>query len=201
MTNVLVIGATGIIGQKVVRELLDKTDDYLTLMARNTSLVSIDEKRERVVQGDVIDDKPLDEALEGNETVVLAADSNLAFSMQRIINAMDGKNIKRFLFITSMGKYNEIPVKDGASGNLTEGSILQPYKNATDLLEDSDLNYTIVRPAQFDASKDIDYVVTHNGGAQKSNDVSVNSVVDLVVKLVNDNSLDAHDNLAISRVA
>jgi len=201
MTNVLVIGATGIVGQKVVNELLDKTDDYLTLMARNTSFVSIDEKRGRVVQGDVIDDKPLNTALDGNETVVLAADSNLSFSMQRIITAMDEKKIKRLIFVTSMGKYNEIPVKDGASGNLTEDSILKPYKNSTDMVENSDLNYTIVRPGQFDGSQDTDYVLAHDGAALKSNDVSVNSVVDLVVKLVNNNRLAAHDNLGISRVA
>lgn len=51
MTNVLIIGATGLVGQKVTKYFLDKTDDYLTLMARNTSILSIDEKRERVVEG------------------------------------------------------------------------------------------------------------------------------------------------------
>ena len=103
MTNVLVVGATGIIGQKVTKQLLDKTGDYLTLLARNTSILSIDEKREREVHGDVLDDKVLNEALDGNDIVLMATDSNLGLSVQRIIDGMKMKKIKRLIFITSMG--------------------------------------------------------------------------------------------------
>ncbi len=201
MTNVLIIGATSLVGQKVTKHFLEKTDDHLTLMARNTSMLSIDEKRERVVQGDVIDDEPLYKALNGNETVFIAMDSNLAQSVQRIVNGMDRLSIKRLLFITSMGVNNEIPVTDGASGNLAEDALLRPYRDAIELIENSDLNYTIIRSGQFDGSQDTNYVLSHNGEDLQTNDVSLNSVADLVIKLTNDNSLDSHDNLGISRVA
>ncbi|GEO59059.1 NAD(P)H-binding protein [Companilactobacillus bobalius] len=201
MTNVLVVGATGIIGQKVTRQLLDKTDDYLTLLARNTSILSIDEKREREVHGDVLDDKVLNEALDGNDIVLMATDSNLGLSVQRIIDGMKMKKIKRLIFITSMGLYNEMPVTDGASGNLAQDALLQPYRTAVSLIEDSELNYTILRATRLDAGKDINYDLVDKGEAPTSEDVSYDSVVDYAVRLVNNGKLESHKNVEISRRA
>ncbi|GEO48294.1 NAD(P)H-binding protein [Companilactobacillus kimchii] len=201
MTNVLVVGATGIIGQKVTKQLLDKTDDYLTLLARNTNILSIDEKREREVHGDVLDDKVLNEALDGNDIVLMATDSNLGLSVQRIIDGMKMKKIKRLIFITSMGLYNEMPVTDGASGNLAQDALLQPYRTAVSLIEDSELNYTILRATRLDAGKDINYDLVDKGEAPTSEDVSYDSVVDYAVRLVNNGKLESHKNVEISRRA
>lgn len=186
MTNVLIIGASGVIGQRVTKKLLENTDDSLTLMARNTSSVSID-------------DKPLNAAMEGNSIVLVAADSNLAFSVQRIIDAMKIKSINRLIFITSMGLYNEIPVTDGASGNLTQNALLQPYRAAVEMIENSGLNYTILRPVQFDEGRDVSYEISSKGETPKNKDVSYDSTVDYIVKLVNDDMLDSKENLAICR--
>lgn len=199
MTNVLVVGATGIIGQKVTKQLLDKTDDYLTLLARNTNILSIDEKREREVHGDVLDDKVLNEALDGNDIVLMATDSNLGLSVQRIIDGMKMKKIKRLIFITSMGLYNEMPVTDGASGNLAQDALLQPYRTAVSLIEDSELNYTILRATRLDAGKDINYDLVDKGEAPTSENVSYDSVVDYAVRLVNNGKLESHKNVEISR--
>lgn len=201
MTNVLVVGATGIIGQKVTKQLLDKTDDYLTLLARNTNILSIDEKREREVHGDVLDDKVLNEALDGNDIVLMATDSNLGLSVQRIIDGMKMKKIKRLIFITSMGLYNEMPVTDGASGNLAQDALLQPYRTAVSLIENSELNYTILRATRLDAGKDINYDLVDKGEAPTSEDVSYDSVVDYTVRLVNNGKLESHKNVEISRRA
>ena len=201
MTNVLIIGATGIIGQKVTKQLLDETDDYLTLLARNTNILSIDDKREREVHGDVLDDKVLNQALDGNDIVLMATDSNLGLSVQRVIDGMMAKKIKRLIFITSMGLYNEIPVTDGASGNLAQDALLQPYRTAVELIEDSDLNYTILRATRLDAGKDVNYDLVDKGENPTSEDVSYDSVVDYAVRLVNDGKLESHKNVEISRRA
>jgi hypothetical protein len=145
------------LAKKVTKQLLDETDDYLTLLARNTNILSIDDKREREVHGDVLDDKVLNQALDGNDIVLMATDSNLGLSVQRVIDGMMAKKIKRLIFITSMGLYNEIPVTDGASGNLAQDALLQPYRTAVELIEDSDLNYTILRATRLDAGKDVNY--------------------------------------------
>lgn len=41
-----------------------------------------------------------------------------------------------------MGIYNEIPASVGQEGNLKNNPILQKYRDADDIIEDSDLAYT-----------------------------------------------------------
>ncbi|MQS76969.1 NAD(P)H-binding protein [Companilactobacillus halodurans] len=199
MTNVLIIGATSLVGQKATKYFLNKTDDHLTLMARNPGFLSIDKNRGRVVQGDVLDDIPLDDALDDIDIVVITADSNLALSAERIIGGMDKHGVDRLIFITSMGLYNEVPVTDGASGNLTNQAILKPYQAAVQAIESSDLNYTIVRPSQFDESQDLNYEVVPEGEAGVSGDVSLNSVADFIIKAANNDKVDSHESVAICR--
>ncbi|KRN98918.1 NAD(P)H-binding protein [Companilactobacillus kimchiensis] len=201
MANVLIIGATSSMGQLAARYFLNKTDDNITLMARYTGLLSpIDEKRERVFQGDIIDEQILSDAMKGIDVVLVSLDSNEERLIQKIIDMMDKHGIKRFLFLTSMGICNEVPLTTGASGNLTEDSILNPYKEVISVIENSDLNYTIIRPSWLDDGKDVDnYEITHNGTPYRENDVSRESVADLIVRLAHNDKLGSHDDLAISR--
>ena len=202
MTNVLIIGATSLMGETAAKYFLNKTDDNITLMARYTDLLTIDEKRERVFQGDIIDEEILNDAMKGIDVVVVALDSNEERLIQKIIDAMDREGIKRFLFLTSMGICNEIPITSGASGNLTEERILAPYQQVVDVIESSDLNYTIIRPSWLDDGKDVDnYEIVHNGKPYNVDTVSRDSVADLIVRLAHNDKLGSHDDLAISRKA
>lgn len=203
MANVLIIGATSSMGQLATKYFLNKTDDNITLMARYTGLLSpIDESRERVFQGDIIDEQILDDAMKGINVVLVSLDSNEERLIQKIVDAMDKEGVKRLLFLTSMGICNETPITAGASGNLTENSILKPYREVIHVIESSDLNYTIIRPSWLDDGKDVDnYDVTHNGAPFLENDVSRYSVADLIVRLAHNDRMGQCDNLAISRKA
>lgn len=201
MANVLIIGATSAMGELAAKYFLNKTDDNITLMARYTGLLDpIEKERERVFQGDIIDEETLDNAMKGIDVVLVSLDSNEERLIQKIIDAMDKDNVKRFLFLTSMGISNEIPITNGASGNLTEESILKPYQEVVEVIENSDLNYTIIRPGWLDNGEDTDnYEIVHNGAPYRNDRVSKNSVADLIIRLAHNNRLGAHDSLAISR--
>ncbi|MFC6177493.1 NAD(P)H-binding protein [Companilactobacillus huachuanensis] len=202
MANVLIIGATSLMGQKATKFFLDKTDDNITLMARYTGLLTIDEKRERVFQGDIIDEKILDDAIRGVDVVLVSLDSNEELLIQKIIDAMNKEGVRRFIFLTSMGLYNEVPITNGASGNLNDGEILAPYQEVVDAIENSDLNYTIVRPTWLDNGQDVDnYEIVRKGGQSKTDTVASSSVADLIVRLAHNGKLGSHDSLAISRKA
>ena len=202
MANVLIIGATSLMGQKATKFFLDKTDDNITLMARYTGLLTIDEKRERVFQGDIIDEEILDSAMEGVDVVLVSLDSNEELLIQKIIDAMDKEGVRRFIFLTSMGLYNEVPTTNGASGNLNDGEILAPYQQVVDAIAASDLNYTVVRPTWLDNGQDVDnYEIVRKGGLSKTDTVASSSVADLVVRLAHNGKLGSHDSLAISRKA
>lgn len=199
MANVLIIGATGSVGSATRQYFLEDTTDQLTLMARNTRrLGQLDTDRERAIAGSVTDQATLKEALSGQDVVFAALSGNLAGMAKSLITAMDQSDVKRLLFIASMGIYNEIPASVGG-GNLDENPVLQGYRDAADVVESSDLNYTVIRPGWFDNGNDTDYEVTKKGEHFGGHDVSRKSIADLVVRLAHDEQLGSRDSLGINR--
>jgi len=199
MTNVLIIGATGSVGSTTRRYFLENTTDQLTLMSRNTRrLGQLDAQRERAIAGSVTDQATLKTALDGQDVVFAALSGNLAGMAKSLITAMDHNDVKRLLFIASMGIYNEIPASVGG-GNLDENPVLQGYRDAADAVEASDLNYTVIRPGWFDNGNDTDYDLTKKGETFGGHDVSRKSVADLVVRLAHDDQLGSRDSLGINR--
>lgn len=198
MKNVLIIGATGTLGQAATQAILENTNDYLTLFSRSADRINIaDSSREKAIAGDVTSQADLDKALENQDAVFVALSGNLGRFAKSIVEAMDRNKVKRLVFITSMGIYNEIPASVGASGNLKNNPVLQTYRDAADVIENSDLDYTIVRPGWF-TSGPVDYEVTRKGEPFGGHDVSVASIADLVQKLVDDNNLYARDSIGIN---
>jgi len=199
MTNVLIIGATGSVGSTTRRYFLENTTDQLTLMSRNTRrLGQLDAQRERAIAGSVTDQATLKTALDGQDVVFAALSGNLAGMAKSLITAMDHNDVKRLLFIASMGIYNEIPASVGG-GNLDENPVLQGYRDAADAVEASDLNYTVIRPGWFDNGNDTDYDLTKKGEPFGGHDVSRKSIADLVVRLAHDDQLGSRDSLGINR--
>jgi len=199
MANILIIGATGSVGSTTRQYFLNQTTDQLTLMARHTQrLGRLNAQRERAITGSVTDQAALKAALNGQDVVFAALSGNLASMAQSLIAAMDQADVKRLLFITSMGIYNEIPASVGG-GNLDENPVLQGYRDAADLVEASDLNYTVIRPGWFDNGQDTDYEVTKKGEPFGGHNVSRQSIADLVVRLAHDDQFGSRDSLGINR--
>ncbi|HJA27574.1 MAG TPA: NAD(P)H-binding protein [Candidatus Limosilactobacillus intestinigallinarum] len=198
MKNVLIIGATGTLGSAARQAILAGTDDQLTLFARSANRIRVnDDSRETVISGNVMSDADLDKAMTGQNAVFAALSGNLGAYAEQIVAAMDRNNVSRLVFITSMGIYDEIPASIGASGNLSSNPILQTYRDAADEIEASDLNYTIVRPGWFTGGP-VNYEVTRKGEPFGGHDVSVSSIADIVMKLVDDDTLYSRDSIGVN---
>lgn len=199
MTNVLIVGATGSVGSVTRQYFLDQTTDQLTLMARHTDrLGQLDPDRERAVAGSVTDPTALQQALAGQEVVFAALSGDLPELAKALVTGMDQAGVGRLLFISSMGIYNEAPGDRGGS-NDPVASVLVPYRRAADIVEASDLNYTVIRPGWFDNGSDTDYQLTHKGEPFGGHDVSRKSIADLGVRLAHDPQLGSHESLGINR--
>ncbi|KRN28676.1 saccharopine dehydrogenase related protein [Lactobacillus selangorensis] len=198
MQKVLILGATGTVGSAVRQTLLTETDDQLTLFARHPNGLQTNPAREQVIAGDVMSESDLRTAIRGQEVVFAALSGNLGTMAQQIVSAMDAENVTRLIFITSMGIYNEIPAAIGADGNLKFNPALKPYRQAADVIEASDLNYTLIRPGWFDNGNP-SYEITHKGEPFGGHNVAVKSIADLVRRLSADSSLGSRDSLGIDR--
>ncbi|AKV55170.1 NAD-dependent epimerase/dehydratase [Bifidobacterium actinocoloniiforme DSM 22766] len=200
MTAVLIIGATGTVGAASRKRLLEGTSDRLTLMARHTrSLQPIDASRERIVSGSVTDPELLEGALKGQDAVLAALSGDLTSMAHSLVEGMDQAGVKRLIFISSMGIYDEIPDSVGASGNLSKNPILRDYRQAADLVEGSDLDYTVIRPGWFIGGDDPDYQITHKGEPFGGHDVCVSSIADLVARLIHEPGLGHRESLGINK--
>jgi nucleoside-diphosphate-sugar epimerase len=143
----------------------------LTLYLRNSHrLKNINSNRVRIIEGDVLDIEKLKEAMIGQDVVYANLAGNFEQMAKNIIEAMNATGVKRLIWISSVGIYDEAQEKFG--------SILDPYRKSAEIIEASDLDYTILRPAWFTNKDEIDYETTQKGEPSKGSVVSRKSVAD-----------------------
>lgn len=197
--KVLIIGATGSIGRVVSTELLKKTDAELVLAARHISPTMIsDASRETAINLDVTNDQELVTALDGIDFVFAALSGRMNTFAKHLVKVMDQVGVKRLAFITTMGIYQEIPSWLGESPNPYHNLILRPYRKAADTIENSDLDYTIIRPGWLDNGP-ADYELTKKGEPFGGHDVSRYAIADLVIKMVKNPEFGNRESFGINR--
>jgi uncharacterized protein YbjT (DUF2867 family) len=193
LSNILILGANGGIARIATNIFLKETDAQLTLYLRNSSrLRNLDPNRVRVIEGDVMDIEKLKEAMIGQDVVYANLAGNLEPMAKNIVETMNATGVKRLIWISSMGIYDEVPGEK-------YGSILDPYRKSAAIIEASDLDYTILRPAWFTNQDEIDYETTQKGEPFKGRVVSRKSVADLVVKLAVTPGLEVRRSLGVNK--
>jgi uncharacterized protein YbjT (DUF2867 family) len=141
LTNVLILGANGQLARNATRVLLRDTDAKLTLYLRRAGrLKNPDPKRVTIVDGDVLDRARLEAAMKGQDVVYANLSGAMKQQAESIVAAMHATGLTRLIFISSMGIYGEVPGE-------RYGSQLDPYRDSAAVIEASDLDYTILRPA------------------------------------------------------
>ena len=196
--KILIIGATGSIGSKLRKTLLEKTDYELTLFSTRAGSLKIDKNREKTIAGNVFDKAQLKEAVENQDVVFVALSGNLEKMAENIVEVMKNTGVKRIIFISSMGIYNELTNSKGAIGDLPNNSILMPYRKAADVIENSGLEYTVIRPGWFDEGSD-DYEITKKGEQFRGHDISRQAIVNFIAKLIEISDYGVNESFGISR--
>jgi uncharacterized protein YbjT (DUF2867 family) len=192
MTRILILGANGQLARHTTEVLLRTTDAALTLYLRRASrLKNANPGRIRIIEGDVTDARALAAAMKDQDVVY----ANLAGDMKRqaesIIEAMHASGVRRLIFISSMGIYEEVPGE-------RYRRVLDPYRDSAAAIEASDLDWTILRPGWFTQEPVIDYQLTRKGEPFRGHDVSLDSLSDLIVKLSTTHGLHVRESLGVS---
>jgi uncharacterized protein YbjT (DUF2867 family) len=173
MSKVAILGASGSLARVATELFLRETDAQLT-------------------EGDVLDTARLAEALAGQEVVYANLAGDLEPMAKSVVTAMHQAGVRRLIWISSMGIYDEVPGEK-------YGSVLEPYRRSARIIEASDLDYTILRPAWFTSAEEIDYETTWKGEPFKGGVVSRKSVAALVVKLAESPELEVRGSLGVSK--
>ncbi len=87
-------------------------------------------------------------------------EEDLDIQANSVIAAMKACDVKRLIFVLSLGIYDEVPGKFGEWNNAVIGEPLKPFRRAADAIEASGLEYTILRPAWLTDEDIIDYELT-----------------------------------------
>ena len=202
MTKIAILGAAGQIAQLVEPMLLKKTDVDMVLYLRHPNkLHQVDESREEIIKGDASNFNELKAALAGVDLVYAnLAGANIEDQAETVVKAMDANGIKRLIWVSSLGIYNEVPGKFGEWNKNILGSYLTTYRAAADKITESDLDYTIIRPAWLTNKDEINYEKTV--GAQtpfKGTEVSRLSVADYIVNIIENPAEDLKSNFGLDK--
>ncbi len=194
MINVLIIGANGQLGRNTTRAFLRDTDALISLYLRRAGrLPNPDSARVRIFDADVLDHPLLESAMRGQDAVCAALDGDMKRYAEEIVAAMHATaNARRLIFVSAMGIYGEV------SGESYRDE-LNPYRDAAAVIEASDLDYTILRPARFTQDPEVSYELTQKGEPFKGREVSLNSVSDLIVKLATTPGMQSRRSIGVSR--
>ncbi|MEY8371458.1 SDR family oxidoreductase [Aerococcaceae bacterium 50-4] len=201
MTKILIIGASGQISQEAIDLYLQNTDFELSLFARNVEkLPSYDSNQVTIVQGDATDKNAVLNALDNVDLVFVSSTGDtLGDQAKTIIEAMNEKGTERLIFVTSLNTLHEVPGKFGEWNDENIGPYLGPFREATEAIESSDLDYTIFRPAWLTNYDEIDYEITQRDEPFKGTEVSRKSVADLAVKISQDPTLHSKENVGLNK--
>lgn len=189
MKKVIIIGATGSLAQYVIEALKDQDDLLLTLFARNTGKLKQNlTKNSTAIAGDAMNYNDVKNAVAGQDIVYVNLAGNLEAMITNIVKAMQETGVRRIIAISSIGIY-DTPLR----------SVLIPYRKLADVIENSGLDYTILRPDWFTNANEVDYAITHKGEPESGAAISRKSIASFIATIVENPELHKNQNLGISK--
>lgn len=183
--NILILGATGSLAKVVIEQAEQQPELNLTLFARHTECLNA---KHRLIAGDALNLAQLTSAMQGQDIVYVNLAGDLATMGRSIVQAMKQAGVQRVIAISSIGIYDQ-PLR----------AVLKPYRELADIIEQSGLDYTILRPDWFTHSEEIDYQLSPKGQPEIGRTVSRHSIADFVVKLFLQPEQYNRQNLNISK--
>ncbi|MBZ4191914.1 NAD(P)H-binding protein [Niabella beijingensis] len=143
---------------------------------------------------------PIDHIHEGIIQIVYANLSGPVDKMAKeIVLAMDTDNVKRLIFVTSLGIYKEVAGKSGEWNERMIGAALITYRKAAAIIEKSDLDYTIVRPSWLTNKDETDYETTQKGEPFVGTEVARKAVAAYITGIIKSPENDVKASIGVNK--
>lgn len=201
MKKILILGATGTFGSYLVKSLCSSNRSYhLTLASRHATNCCYSNEQCHVVDCDATKMENLQRIMKDCEVVYCAiSGKDLPIVADNIVSTMKKAGARRLIFMGAVGIYDEIPSDMDDEDNARNNPEQVPNREAANIVEHSELDYTILRPGYLqDGDKD-DFVLTFKGEQAKGYISTISSVVEFAIRLIDDNNLHIHQSISITR--
>lgn len=198
-TKVLVLGANGAIAQHVIEFLSKKENIELTLFARDIKPLKHFETTATVLAGDVLNPNELNQAIKGKDIIYANLSGAIDKMAGAVVSAMDANGVKRLIFVTSLGIYKEVAGKFGVWNERMIGSDLILYRKAADIIEKSDLDYTVVRPSWLTNNDETDYETTQKGELFTGTEVARKAVGAYIAAVIENPTQDVKASVGVNK--
>lgn len=159
MVKVVVLGAHGRVAQIVEKFLFADKDVQTSLFLRNASRMADKKNQATIFEGSATDAAQLEKAMKGQDIVYanLGGKDDIDLEAEATVEAMQNAHVKRLIWISTLGIYDEVPGKFGEWNKETLGDYITEYAKAAKRIEESGLDYTIIRPTWMTDKNEVDY--------------------------------------------
>ena len=192
--NIAILGATGNFGITLTSKLLAVSDHHLTLISTSAGSKFEDNYRITAKNVDATNIKTLKKALKDSDLVYCAiAGDYLPVMVDNIISCKP----KRLIFMTTVGVYNEL--KNAPHLNVDNEPLQIPNQYSVDLIENSDIDYTIFRLGLLEHGDENDYVITKKGEKVETHQTTAESVIKIALEIINNPELYSRESISITK--
>lgn len=193
--NIAILGATGKFGISLTAKLLAVTDHHLTLISTSAGRFYEDNHRITAKSVNATDARALRKALKDQDLVYFAISGDyIPVMVDNIINI----NPKRFIFMASVGIYNELE-GEGAEFNVDNDQSQIPNQYAAELIEASDVDYTIIRAGYLEHGEEDDYVITKKGETPAGYRTSMESVQKIALEIIEEPEKYSRESISVTK--
>ena len=157
MKKVIVFGATGRIGKKLVKQLLDK-GHHVTAFVRDPRKLEIASDRLETYKGDVLDAEAVAESIRGQDAVFSALGAGLKGNLRSegtktIVEGMKRAGVRRLISLSTLGAGDSYGNLNFYWKYVMFGILLRKafadHKRQEQIIMESSLDWTLVRPGAF----------------------------------------------------
>ena len=198
--RVLILGANGKVSKAAINSFLENTTYTLRLFLRDANrLPDYASDRIRVREGDATDFEAVSAAMADVDIVIASLSGDLDQEAETIVQAMQENEVKRLLFVTALGVNKEVPqpFQDWVEEHL--GNRLEIYRKAAQTIEQSGLDYTLIRPAWLTNLNEVDYEITKKDETFKGTEVSRKSIGALMVEIAKHPELYSREDIGVNK--
>lgn len=197
--KILILGASGHVGQIVVRQALERGHSVVVFVHKNSSFH--ESKQLKIVRGDVHETKDISKALSDCDAVISTlgsirgpAKDVLSSAMQRLIPVMNDRGIKRIVTLSgynAFASFDSPTILDKAQHIVFATIAPKVLRDAEDhmrLLQDSSLEWSIVRAPVILNSGKPNYTLSTASSCKPWQTIPRNAVAAALLDLVESDS-------------